>query len=66
MNGNQAIMIGDTEYDLEMAKNAGISSIGVSYGVHDAHRLMKHEPKMVLNEIGALLAWLNGEKIAIP
>ena len=64
MNGEQAIMIGDTEYDLEMAKNAGIPSIGVSYGVHEADRLLKHEPISVLNEIGALLNWLNGEKIA--
>lgn len=65
MEPAQAIMVGDTEYDLEMAKNAGISSIGVSYGVHDSERLLKHEPITVINEIRALLNWFNGEKIAI-
>jgi len=65
MEPEQAVMVGDTEYDLEMAKNAGISSIGVSYGVHDAERLLKHEPITVINEIRALLNWFNGEKIAI-
>jgi len=65
MEVDQAIMVGDTEYDLEMARNAGISSIGVSYGVHASDRLLKHEPITIINEIGALLDWFNGEKIAL-
>lgn len=65
MEPDQALMVGDTEYDLEMAKNAGMASIGVSYGVHDSDRLLKHEPITVINEIAALLDWFNGEKIAI-
>ena len=65
MEPEQAVMVGDTEYDLEMAKNAGISSIGVSYGVHNTERLLKHKPIAVINEIRALLDWFNGEKIAI-
>ncbi len=64
MDPGQAVMVGDTEYDMEMAKNAGISSIGVSYGVHDSERLLKHEPIAVINEIRALLDCFNGEKIA--
>ena len=64
MDPGQAVMVGDTEYDLEMAKNAGIASIGVSYGVHDRERLLKHKPITVINEIRALLDWFNGEKIA--
>jgi phosphoglycolate phosphatase len=61
----RAVMIGDTEYDLQMAKNAGVHAIGVSYGVHDVDRLQQCEPVMVLDEIRTLLEWLNGEKIAI-
>jgi len=61
-----ALMIGDTEYDLEMANNAGITALGVSYGVHPPQRLWPHRPLAVLDEIGALLNWLNGEKIAKP
>ncbi|WP_455206697.1 HAD-IA family hydrolase [Kaarinaea lacus] len=61
----RAVMIGDTEYDLHMAKSAGVHAVGVSYGVHDAERLRQCEPAAVIDEIRALLKWLNGEKIAI-
>ena len=61
----RAVMIGDTEYDLQMAKNAGVHGIGVSYGVHDNERLQQCEPVAIIDEIGALLNWLNGEKIAV-
>ena len=59
-----AVMIGDTEYDLQMANNAGMPALGVSYGVHERERLLQCEPVTVLDEIHALLGWLNGEKIA--
>jgi len=39
MNPKDCIMIGDTEYDMEMARNAGMDAIGVSYGVHEEERL---------------------------
>lgn len=61
----RAVMIGDTEYDLQMAKNAGVHAIGVSYGVHDVDRLQQCEPLVVIDEIRTLLNWLDGEKIAI-
>ncbi len=61
----RAVMIGDTEYDLQMANNAGVHAIGVSYGVHDVDRLQQCEPVTVLDEIRTLLEWLDGEKIAI-
>lgn len=43
-----AMMIGDTSFDMEMARNAGIAAIGVTWGYHDndhlqqsgAHRLI--------------------------
>ncbi len=30
----QTVMIGDTSFDMEMAKSAGVASIGVSWGYH--------------------------------
>lgn len=30
-----ALMVGDTHYDMEMAKNAGMASLAVAYGAHD-------------------------------
>ena len=43
-------MIGDTEYDLAMAANAGMSSIGVSYGAHDLGRLSQYRPLACLDK----------------
>lgn len=54
----QALMVGDTEFDLAMAKNAGIDSIGVSYGVHDVARLQLHEPRLIIDHLTELQDWL--------
>jgi len=35
----QTVMIGDTTFDIEMARNAGTAAIGVSWGVHEVHEL---------------------------
>lgn len=35
----RAVMIGDTTYDLDMARNAGVTGIGVGWGYHDAQAL---------------------------
>jgi phosphoglycolate phosphatase len=56
------LMIGDTEYDLEMATNAGVSSLGVGYGVHEPHRLARHRPLACLDAITDLLPWLDALK----
>lgn len=39
---SETVMIGDTEYDMEMAANAQAHGIGVSYGVHPCDRLGRH------------------------
>ncbi|MDG0968824.1 MAG: HAD-IA family hydrolase [Porticoccaceae bacterium] len=39
-----AIMVGDTEFDLEMARGAGIRSIGLTYGAHSLKRLTSCDP----------------------
>ena len=51
------LMIGDTEYDLEMARRCGMDSLGVSYGVHERERLLKHEPLAVIDCISELLEY---------
>ena len=45
----QAVMVGDTEYDLEMAANANVPGLGVSYGAHSVERLEKHRPFAVVD-----------------
>jgi phosphoglycolate phosphatase len=36
---HEAVMVGDTTYDMEMALNAGVGAIGVSWGYHAGERL---------------------------
>tara|TARA_B110000444_G_scaffold255059_1_gene288683 strand:+ start:1145 stop:1783 length:639 start_codon:yes stop_codon:yes gene_type:complete len=48
---HQAFVIGDTEYDLEMASRAGVSSVGVSYGVHGSKRLASHKPLAIIDKM---------------
>jgi phosphoglycolate phosphatase len=54
----QALMIGDTTYDLEMAHNAGVDALGVSYGAHPPEALAQWRPRVILERIDALPGWL--------
>lgn len=58
VEADKALMIGDTEYDLQMASNAGVRSLGVSYGVHDKQRLLDCRPLDCVDSITELHAWL--------
>ena len=59
---HQALMIGDTEYDLEMALNAGMPALGVTYGVHAHDRLLKHKPLDCVDHISQIPGWLETRK----
>jgi phosphoglycolate phosphatase len=59
MEPRQGLMIGDTEYDLEMAVNAGVPSLGVTYGTHTLERLLKHSPLACVDRVTEIPAWLN-------
>jgi len=56
-----ALMIGDTEYDMEMARNAKMDCLGVSYGVHSTERLQKHQPIGCIDHINQLEAFLSNK-----
>jgi phosphoglycolate phosphatase len=51
-------MVGDTEYDMEMASNAGAARVGVRTGVHSEERLHRHAPLVCLGRLSELPAWL--------
>jgi phosphoglycolate phosphatase len=55
----QSLMIGDTEYDLQMANNAGVKSLAVSYGVHDKARLLACQPLDCVDSPAGLHEWLS-------
>lgn len=50
-----AIMVGDTDFDLAMANAAGMKSIGVSYGAHDLDRLKACKPHLIVDELSTIL-----------
>ena len=49
-----ALMVGDTSFDMEMAQRANIPRIAVSYGVHQVVELKKFEPKAVIDNFSEL------------
>ncbi|MEW6982743.1 HAD family hydrolase [Colwelliaceae bacterium 6471] len=51
---HEAVMIGDSTLDMEMAHNAGVDRIGVTLGVHDEHKLSKFAPKAIVNSLHEL------------
>ena len=52
------LMIGDTEYDMQMAQNAGVAALAVSYGVHSPERLLAYQPLACLPELRAIPDWI--------
>jgi phosphoglycolate phosphatase len=58
----RVLMIGDSEHDLQMAKNAGICSAAVTYGAQDKEYLLKFEPLTCFNSLTELPQWLAHRK----
>lgn len=58
VEASEALMIGDTVYDLEMAARIGMPSVGVTWGVHDAAALAVHNPVQIVDEVSELGAFL--------
>jgi phosphoglycolate phosphatase len=48
---HQAVMVGDTVYDMQMAQNINKPIIGVSYGVHDKKAIQRHEPLYIIDAL---------------
>lgn len=59
IESRHTLMIGDTEYDIQMAHNAGASAVAVSYGVHDKQRLVSERPLACVDSIEELGHWFN-------
>jgi len=54
----RAIMVGDSIYDLEMARNASIDSIAVTYGSHTHDELNHYPTKALIDNPHDLFDWL--------
>ena len=54
----RTLMIGDTTHDLHMARNAGVASVGVSYGAHEPHDFGALGPRYIAHSVAGLNRWL--------
>lgn len=57
---SQALMVGDSVFDLQMARNAGMDSVAVGFGAQSLESLLAHSPRLAINEFCELHAWLSG------
>jgi len=62
VEANETIMIGDTEYDLNMALNAGCDSIGIAHGTHDESRLKECKPIEIFQDIKEMYRWVDTQQ----
>ncbi|EKE86943.1 HAD-IIIA family hydrolase [Idiomarina xiamenensis] len=62
VEAQRAVMVGDSIYDMQMAANAGMDCIGVSFGVHDKARLSEHQPIAVLDRLSDILEITQGSE----
>jgi phosphoglycolate phosphatase len=53
-----AVMVGDTTHDLEMARAAGVDAVAVTYGAHEPEDLARAGPAACLDSPQALWKWL--------
>ena len=51
---SEAIMVGDTTYDMQMARSIDMARVGVSYGVHAQAHLERLKPKAIVHSIDEL------------
>jgi phosphoglycolate phosphatase len=56
---NRAVMIGDTSFDMQMARNAGVSALGVSWGFHTVDEIIEGGAHHVHHDFKALNANLD-------
>jgi phosphoglycolate phosphatase len=54
----RTLMIGDTTHDLQMARNAGVASLAVTYGAHQRAGLEAENPLFCAASVGELDSWL--------
>lgn len=51
-----AVMVGDTTHDINMAHGAGMASIAVTYGVHGVDQLLSAEPTWLVDSFAGVVA----------
>ena len=58
---SEAIMVGDTASDIEMAQNAGVKVIAVATGHYELDELEPYDPDALVKDLGVMLNDLLGQ-----
>jgi len=56
---DEILMVGDTSHDMQMARNAGMDGLAVTYGAHDPEALSVAEPLIMVDSVAQMSDWLN-------
>ena len=66
LDASQALLVGDSSFDLKMAQRAGMDAVGVSYGAQSALQLSQYAPRLIIEHFSQLRHWLEaGAKASI-
>lgn len=60
----RTVVVGDTTWDMEMARNAGVAGVGVRWGLHEADALWAAGAVTVVDDAPALVAWLLSPRLS--
>lgn len=55
---DRVVMIGDTTHDMQLAINAGVTPLAVTYGAHPVDMLAALKPAALLDNVEQLAKWL--------
>lgn len=58
LRADQALMIGDTSYDMAMAAAINMTGVGVACGVHEPSRMLAAGGHSAIDDVAALPAWI--------
>ena len=55
---NEMLMVGDTQFDLDMACAAGVDALAIGHGAHAEEKLLASNPLAVVDDLFAMFTWL--------
>ena len=55
----QALMVGDAGFDLQMAESLGMDRVAVTYGAQPKEKLLSHDPVFVADSFDDLIEWVS-------
>jgi phosphoglycolate phosphatase len=58
VSADRTLMIGDTTHDVQLAQNAGVDVVAVSYGAHPSEQLLELQPLALVHDFVELRDWL--------